>query len=217
MAKERGIGGCVFFLVAVPTVILMIVLIISTIFFFVLRNEYLKWNSEFEGKRLASDFIIIEGDASKSIRESVKAKIDEFGKSEEKIDYIEFTKEEALILLGDEANTSLPKDFSVYRIDAETSKNLWIVYIQYKYKEHVLPWVVIHVEKDNIETAQLFLSRVYIGNINFEDYGVSIIRENINEGISSGLILVNQNNFTGRSFDNVALEKDKVVVKGSLY
>jgi hypothetical protein len=217
MSKEnRGCSGCFFFAVSLPVTIFMILLVIGLVFFFVFKAEYGKWESVFESNKLSTDYVLIEGDASKAERDSIASKIEAFTKSEKDVEVIELSVRESLVMFGDELSNSLPENFTIYRMYSQTEKNDWYVFMQLKWGENVLPWVSIRIEKDDIETAQVYVSELLVGNINLDSFGLSQFRHSINEGISTALVLVNQNNFTGRRFSNIELEQEKVVLKGTL-
>jgi hypothetical protein len=39
----------------------------------------------------------------------------------------------------------------------------------------------------------------------------------INQGIAEALVTANENGFVGRTFENIELQEDQLVVKGTLY
>ena len=80
----------------------------------------------------------------------------------------------------------------------------------------VLPWLRLDVAKDTIESAQLYVSNIYVGNQLIPEKIVSSVKAQINKGISDALILVSENNFLGRTITNIELLDEKIVVKGSL-
>jgi len=148
------------------------------------------------------------------LKASVNDKIDEFSESNESIDYVEFTEREALYLIGDNYGQSVPENFTVDRLFVEASTNDWVVYIQGSYQGIVLPWLVLRIEKDDIETAQLYVSELAIGKYDFDEWGLLAVREDVNTGFQDALILVNENDFTGRKFENIELTEDGMVIKG---
>jgi hypothetical protein len=43
----------------------------------------------------------------------------------------------------------------------------------------------------------------------------SRLREDLNRGVSDGIIMLNENNFLGRRIDNIELLEDRIVFKGT--
>jgi hypothetical protein len=67
-----------------------------------------------------------------------------------------------------------------------------------------------------MQTAQLYAIDFKIQGINVERMFPSVI-SNINQGIAQALVTVNENRFVGRKFENIELQEDQMIVKGSLY
>ena len=87
-------------------------------------------------------------------------------------------------------------------------------YFQFKYKTYTLPWVLINLQKDDLETAEVYVTDMFIGNLSFSSFGLKPFIDNINDGIRNAIILVNENQFSGRKIKNIELLEDGFVIKG---
>jgi hypothetical protein len=56
---------------------------------------------------------------------------------------------------------------------------------------------------------------VHIGGLEIPTFLETRLREDLNRGISDGIIMLNENNFLGRRIDNIELLEDRVVFKGT--
>jgi hypothetical protein len=74
----------------------------------------------------------------------------------------------------------------------------------------------LDISKDTIESAQLYVSNIYLGNQLLPAKISNGLKEEINKGISDALVLVSENNFLGRTITNIELLEDEIVVKGSI-
>jgi hypothetical protein len=98
----------------------------------------------------------------------------------------------------------------------ETGKNDWLLYVQLTWNGMRLPWATLRLQKDNIQTAQIFVSSLKVGPYSADDFGLKSVRDSINSGIQNSIILVNENEFTGRRFVNIDMDENGVVIKGEL-
>jgi hypothetical protein len=67
-----------------------------------------------------------------------------------------------------------------------------------------------------MQTAQLYVTDFKMQGINIGRVFPSVI-SNINQGLAQALVTVNENRFVGRKFENIELQEDRMIVKGSLY
>lgn len=214
MSKRNKKGPGCFFLIAIPLTLMVIVLLVVLGAFYFIKKDYDIWSNDFEGKHLSSDYVVIEDD--EELQESVDVKVEEFDASQEEVDFIELTTDEVLYVFGSQLSDSLPYGVKVDRLIAQTNPNDWDIYIQMVFKNTRLPWLRVNIEKDNIETAELYISEMFVGPYDLDEWVGINLRVSINKGLSDALILVNENDFSGRTFENIELEEDGVVVKGSL-
>jgi hypothetical protein len=67
-----------------------------------------------------------------------------------------------------------------------------------------------------MQTAQLYTTNFKVQGISVGNIFPSMV-SSINQGIAEALVTVNENRFVGRKFENIELEDDQLIVKGSLY
>mgnify|MGYP001394959521 FL=1 len=144
---------------------------------------------------------------------SLDEKFKNFVLSEEDITFVELNSDEVALLLG---NTNIINGGTIENICVMPHKNTWNVLAKVNIQGINLPWLRLDISKDTIESAQLYVSNIYVGNQLIPEKIVSSIKAQINKGISDALILVSENNFLGRTITNIELLDEKIVVKGSL-
>jgi hypothetical protein len=69
--------------------------------------------------------------------------------------------------------------------------------------------------KDNIETAEVYIREVHVGDLELLSFLEARVREDFNRGISDGIIMLNENDFLGRRIDNIELLEDRLIFKGT--
>ena len=67
--------------------------------------------------------------------------------------------------------------------------------------------------KDARETAQLYVKDFSFGGISLLNIFSSKVMNEVNEGISEAIVLVNENGFLGRDIHNIELLEETVVVR----
>lgn len=144
---------------------------------------------------------------------SLDEKFKNFVLSEEDITFVELDPDETALLLG---NTNIINGGTIEDICVMPHKNTWNILAKIDIQGVKLPWLRLDISKDSIESAQLYVSNIYVGNQLIPEKLVSSIKAQINKGISDALILVSENNFLGRTITNIELLDEKIVVKGSL-
>lgn len=185
------------YLLILPICILLIV------FLFVFR--YYSWISKFKEEINEKNLITTPYKRS----EEVEKKIMNFTLSEKETEYLELAPNEFVGLILEVLNTYSVKEIYVY-----PNTGIWSIYAKIRVLNFPV-WVSIDLNKDNMQTAQLYVTKVYIGPYSIGQY--FNIQESINVGIADALLTVNENGFSGRYFENIELLKDVVVVKGSRY
>jgi hypothetical protein len=144
---------------------------------------------------------------------TIEDKIKKFTLSDTKTDFIVLTEEEMLYLFSE--NFTEEGDIRVEDICLKPSEGVWQLYLKTKYKKVSVPWLVLDIVKDNIETAEVYIRKVHIGGLEIPAFLETRLREDLNRGISDGIIMLNENNFLGRRIDNIELLEDRVVFKGT--
>jgi hypothetical protein len=198
------------FLLAIASFFLIVVLSFLLIWF-VLVREYNQWEKDFNRDKTEENFVTLQ---DTKVLESLNKKITVFSNSNLKTDFIEITDREFLYIVGESLNQTLPLNIKFEKAYVVTNKGYWDLYIQTKQGNRELPWYFLRLQKDNTQTAQLYIQKMSIGNFDFTDYGAKIIIEKLNLGIKDALLLINESDFTGRIFRNIELEVGKIIIKG---
>ena len=144
---------------------------------------------------------------------SLDEKFKNFVLSEDDVTFVELNPDEVALLLG---NTNIINGGTIEDICVMPHKNTWNALAKVNLQGIKLPWLRLDVSKDTIESAQLYVSNIYVGNQLLPERIVSTLKSQINKGISDALILVSENNFLGRTITNIELLDEKIVVKGSI-
>lgn len=170
--------------------------------------SYLLWQKQFKSQMPNMSCI-----SNTSELLPLDEKFKEFVISEDNINFIELSTNEVLSLLQ---STDIISGGDVKDICIQPSKGVWSIYANIDLQGINLPWIKLDIAKDTMETAQLYVSNLYVGNIlvpgNISENTIT----QLNKGISDALILVNENNFLGRKIQNIELLSDKIVAKGTL-
>jgi hypothetical protein len=155
---------------------------------------------------------------SEEIKELNK-KIEEYVTNEEDIDFVSFTpKEVAQVIYTSLSEMTEESGFEISNVYTNPSKNTWEVCVLIRVKDlfKINIWVCTDVSKDNMQTAQLYTTNFKVQGISVGNIFPSMV-SSINQGIAEALVTVNENRFVGRKFENIELEDDQLIVKGSLY
>ncbi|MCK9368797.1 hypothetical protein M0R04_02350 [Candidatus Dojkabacteria bacterium] len=194
------------------SIFLVILLSFLGIFFFLFK-DYSNWQKIFETERLTTDYVY-SNDAV--LKKSTDEKILTFSKSVEKTDTIQLIDKEVLYLISNSLNSSLPTNFSYKRGYVQSQDGYWNVYIQLTVKEkYQLPWMLFVITKDDMETPEIYVKTISIGNYDLKDWYMEGTIIKINKGIRDGIQLVNTSDFSGRIFRNIELEKGIMTIKGA--
>lgn len=189
------------------SVLLIIFLIIIGILAYPVIS-YLLWQKQFKSQMPNMSCI-----SNTSELLPLDEKFKEFVMSEDNISFIELSSNEVLSLLQ---STDIVSGGDVKDICIEPSKGVWSIYTKISLQGINLPWIQIEAAKDTMETAQLYIPNIYIGNILIPENMSKNIKTQLNKGISDALVLVNENSFLGRKIKNIELLSDKIVVKGTI-
>lgn len=188
--------------------ILLPVLMLFIGAFFVWR--YLKWESTFEKDMDISNLIVVPYYKDKGLEQ----KIENFTLSNEDVAFLEFSPSEfaGLILLT--SKSFFKEGFDIEGVYVKPKYQVWDIYMNIRYRKISL-WFSFDLNKDNMQTAQLYITNLYIGPYSIG--GVFNTIQKINTGIADALLTVNENAFSGRYLENIELLENTVVIKGSRY
>jgi hypothetical protein len=185
-------------------------IVFASLFLFLIASlitRYLIWQGHFESN---INQLVCVSNSSEDV--SFDKKVEDFVLSSDKTSFIELTPADVVSLLK---NTSKSDDIQINDLCAIPDNGQWRLYIRATIQGVIMPWLGIDVAKDNMETAQLYISDIYIGDWEVPKRIANGIEQRVNMGISDALVLVNENNFLGRKIENIELLKEKVVIKGS--
>lgn len=189
-------------------ILISAILLLGAVFLFI--NRYNTWEKEFE-QSLVSSNLVIPGNP---LEQDIEEKIVRFTLSAESTDSLVLTTREVgeltLVVLQD----YLKEDIQVSKIYIEPNSRVWNIYAKVDYRKLSL-WMSVDVNKDNMQTAQLYITEVKIGPYSIGRVGNMI--EMINSGIANSLLTVNENGFSGRYLENIELLEDALVIKGYRY
>jgi len=190
-------------------------IVILAAILFVSSLRYSKWKETELSKQGITCMSDITGKSSEAedLGATIEDKIKKFTLSDTKTDFIVLTEEEMLYLFSE--NFTEEGDIRVEDICLKPSEGVWQLYLKTKYKKVSVPWLVLDIVKDNIETAEVYIRKVHIGGLEIPAFLETRLREDLNRGISDGIIMLNENNFLGRRIDNIELLEDRVVFKGT--
>lgn len=190
------------------SILILAILLLGAILLFV--NRYKAWERDFEQGFVSENLVVFEDPLNQEIEE----KIVRFTLSPESTDSLILTTQEVgeltLVVLQD----YLKDDIQVSKIYIEPHSGVWDIYAKVNYRKLSL-WISVDVNKDNMQTAQLYITDVKVGPFSIGKVGSTVGR--INSGIANSLLTVNENGFSGRYLENIELLEDSLVIKGYRY
>ena len=190
------------------SILILTILLLGAIFLFV--NRYKTWEKDFEQNLVPENLIISDNPLEQEIEEKIVG----FTLSSESTDSLVLTTSEVgeltLVVLQD----YLKEEIQVSKIYIEPNSRVWNIYTKVSYKKLSL-WISVDVNKDNMQTAQLYITDVKVGPYSIGKVGDMV--ERVNSGIANSLLTVNENGFSGRYLENIELLEDTLVIKGYRY
>lgn len=202
----------VMILIIVPFIVLFLALVTT---FFLLQRSYAKWERAFESGIERDNHIVMSED-NDEISKSIDNKVSKYSLSSEEVDFVIFTPREFLYILSQGIGHALPNGVSLQRSYIFSKDREADLYFQFSFKDLRLPWLRITLRKDNLESAEIFAEKAYIGGLDFDTVGLGRFLDDINDGYRDALIFINENQITGRDFQNVEIEKEAIIFKGQL-
>jgi len=156
----------------------------------------------------------------KVLSNQTESKITIFSESTKKNDFIELNLTESAYLIGNNINKVSPSFLKVSKIVIEPQDNqkdnIWDIYLLFETPKIKNISVKITLQKDNIETAQVYSTDFAIANFSLNEIGIEFFTNKINQGLSDSLLLVNENSYSGRVYKNIELDNEGMVIKGIL-
>ena len=185
-----------------------------------LRSKYNVWVAEFwtDNQKNVVDFN--DSEQIKVLSNQTESKITIFSESTKKNDFIELNLTESAYLIGNNINKFSPSFLKVSKIVIEPQDNqkdnIWDIYLLFETPKIKNISVKITLQKDNIETAQVYSTDFAIANFSLNEIGIEFFTNKINQGLSDSLLLVNENSYSGRVYKNIELDNEGMVIKGIL-
>jgi len=176
---------------------------------------YGDWRDGFEHVRLSTDFFYVGSEEYVEYGKSLDDKLGEFQESLEMTDFVELYPEEVLVLFNRTVFNKDNSDWEPIRYTYENEESTWVIYMEVMYKKRLMPWIVFKVHKDPIESPELYIEELSIGDFSLDSYGFGFIRDNMNIGYSDAINSINESGFTGRVWQNIELELDRMIIKGA--
>lgn len=207
--KVRGLGAS-FFLLAIPVAILVSIFLLSLILYFVGRSSYQQWENDFNRTYLNEDLVTIPEKES----EYITTAIEEFKNSNNQVDFIEIPAKEFVELLAININRNVPSRINISKAHIEPEIGFWKIYLYTEVKGLGNAWLYFDLNKDSVESTDIYITDVKLGNISIRDWGGDGLVININEGIKDAMVLITQQDFTGRVIRNIELDEKNIIIKG---
>jgi hypothetical protein len=146
-------------------------------------------------------------------------KIEKYVMNEEDVAFVSFTPVEiAQVVYNSLSEMTKDSEFDISNVYIQPSDSMWELCALMNSEDifSINIWICTDISKDNMQTAQLYVTDFKMQGINIGRVFPSVI-SNINQGLAQALVTVNENRFVGRKFENIELQEDRMIVKGSLY
>ena len=185
-----------------------------------LRSKYNVLVAEFWTDNQKNIVDLNDSEQIKVLSNQTENKITVFSESTKKNDFIELNLTESAYLIGNNINKVSPSFLKVSKIVIEPrdnqKDNIWDIYLLFETPKIKNISVMITLQKDNIETAQVYSTDFAIANFSLNEIGIKFFTNKINQGLSDSLLLVNENSYSGRVYKNIELDNEGMVIKGIL-
>ena len=185
-----------------------------------LRSKYNVLVAEFWTDNQKNIVDLNDSEQIKVLSNQTENKITVFSESTKKNDFIELNLTESAYLIGNNINKVSPSFLKVSKIVIEPrdnqKDNIWDIYLLFETPKIKNISVMITLQKDNIETAQVYSTDFAIANFSLNEIGIEFFTNKINQGLSDSLLLVNENSYSGRVYKNIELDNEGMVIKGIL-
>lgn len=192
-------------LIFLGIILLFVVLLVGYVFL-----KYRNWEKEFEGNIQSEN--MIDRDSIKEI--DLTEKISDFSLSFEDTQFLELDIPEVGSVLFTVLDSYFGEGVVLEKMYIESTKNRWDIYIKVRYQDVSL-WVSTDINKDDIQSAQIYITEINVGPFSIGGYTNWV--EMINRGIGESIVTLNENGLVGRYIENIELLENSVVLKGSRY
>lgn len=197
------------FFLSFLTFILFVILIILLLLGYILLR-YRGWEKEFQSN-LNKEYVIDDS----TVKEiDLGEKISTFALSFEDVAFLELTVKELGSIFFTTLDSYVGKEVSIEKIYIVPSDSIWLLYAEVKY-EKVSLWISIDLNKDDIQSAQVYITKIYVGPFKVSDFLDWV--DFINKGIGESIVTLNENGLVGRYIENIELMDESIILKGSRY
>ena len=172
--------------------------------------KYRNWEKSFEQDINIDN--LIDQDIAKST--DLGAKISTFALSAEDVEFLQLDISEIGSEIYNTLDSYLGEKLKLEKIYIEPSNSKWVIYSQVRYEKFLI-WFSFDVNKDSIQSAQIYVTQINIGPFRISEY-VNWV-DAVNTGIADSIITLNENGLVGRYIENIELLNNSVVLKGSRY
>jgi hypothetical protein len=185
------------------------------VFFFLILISLYKYNYEqWEESFLKSDAFFLNLDENtEDLEKNIEKKILDYNRRSEEYTFIEFSNEEFLFLFGSGLSESSPDWLNVKKSALISSPGRWVFYFKSSFRDTSLPWIGFVLTKEDMQSVDLFVEDILIGNVSVRNISFESIVEDVNEGINHSMRLINDGNFAGKVFENIELGSESVTIK----
>lgn len=192
-------------LIIFGVIVLIVLLVVGYIFL-----RYRNWQKEFEGN-IQSEYLIDE----ESIKEiDFNDKVSIFALSMSDTKFLELDVQEVGSVLFSVLDSYIGGDVNLEKMYITPSDGKWLIYANVRYQDLSL-WVSTDINKDDVQSAQIYITEIMIGPFSIGRY-INWI-DVINKGIGESIVTLNENGLVGRYIENIELLNESVVLKGSRY
>ncbi len=216
--RKRG-GGCLRFLIMLIVTVLIALILIITCLGFLARSQYQTWEESFESNVVSQEVIEVGSEEHEKQLGIVEAKLEEFGSSTSNVEFIILAREGFTAFLVDQFSGNPNQNYQVKEYYSVGSQDEWDIYSKI-YSDNLIfkngLWVKTTINKDQIESAEIYSSNITVGDISLAEMGLGFVVDAVNDGYRNALILVNENAYSTREFQNIELETDQIIIKGRL-
>ena len=196
-------------------IILLVLFIIILVLLIITFVKAKSWGSSFESDMEDSYLVNSVSEQSDLFNE----KMEEYVLSEEYVDFIEFSPIEiSQSLYNAISEMTTDSGINILSVYSQPGKNLWkeCVLLKFNSVENLKLWVCMDITKDNMQTAQIYVNNITLQGLDIDKIYPNILTK-VNQGIAEALVTANENAFVGRLLENIELEEDRLIIKGSQY
>lgn len=191
-------------------IVISIVVIGILILLGLMLLKYRSWENNFE-KGMNTNYVIDQEVAKTT---DLGEKISTFALSTKDVEFLELNVSEIGSEIFNTLDSYLGEKVSLEKIYIVPSDSKWVIYFKTKY-ERFSVWFSLDVNKDSIQSAQIYITQINVGPFKISDYTDWV--DAINTGIADSIVTLNENGLVGRYIENIELLSNSIVLKGSRY